>query len=542
MLGNVLWHARGGYISGRIHEEITIISCTPVRDMSTAPLMTKDALIAAYTAKYPRDDEGATWLAGEFAGKYADLRGHCEFLRTWLECDSGLSAEDKKARDVPKKGNTGNDKTIMELVHSLRRSDAAFAAATQDDIETTLHLAVLHRECRRRRISCEGMLMDHQAMRAKIFADAGWVRTTAGGETARQAAEICALQLNAQGHDEYLVRWADGTVSWTPKDGLRAASDLLAAFEGSTLGAACRAGLPGRRAVSGTVPAAGTPSAGLGTATGPVQGAGAGIPPPAVGGPMPRGDSGEDTAKGSFLITCLTQLAQHMSELTGKRKRDDADGDLYDGKLPGQRAVLDGHRRKALVGFKHFEKERNLKRTKNISRWPAHKPFASEFNETLGQWLSLERVKLETELQIQQLSAREGSDPKALLMKQAKLELLEEQWMVFDDKMELLEACNEEAEKGEWAIAVTMWEDAKLEQEITSASKAVEKRKKAAMEKLKDRHHRDQALYLAEQLGGRSAFLQDRLGHQARQFTPNREQRWLGDAMVPPGAPPGSQH
>ena len=72
-------------------------------------------------------------------------------------------------------------------------------------------------------------------------------------------------------------------------------------------------------------------------------------------------------------------------------------------------------------------------------------------------------------------------------MKRAKLELLEEQWMVFDDKMELLEACNEEAESGEWAVAVTMWEEAKSEQEITSASKAVEKRKKAAMEKLKDR-------------------------------------------------------
>ena len=100
----------------------------------------------------------------------------------------------------------------------------------------------------------------------------------------------------------------------------------------------------------------------------------------------------------------MTELAQTVNKLAGtKRKREEDDGDVYDGKLPGQRALLSGDKRKKEVGFAHLAKERSLKHMKNLSKWPRSKPFARQYNKELGELMEVESSQLECELQIKKL-------------------------------------------------------------------------------------------------------------------------------------------
>ena len=198
------------------------------------------------------------------------------------------------------------------------------------------------------------------------------------------------------------------------------------------------------------------------------------------------GASGDQADKqAGFLVDCMTELAQTVNKLAGtKRKREEDDGDVYDGKLPGQRALLSDDKRKKEVGFVHLAKERNLKHMKNLSKWPRSKPFSRQYNKELGELMEVESSQLECELQIKKLRAAEVTDTAELYKKEAKMEILEEQWLVYSDKLRLLDGCSDLAEKGDVALAWELLDMCEKKETSTSESAQFDKLKKKAAENL----------------------------------------------------------
>ena len=190
-----------------------------------------------------------------------------------------------------------------------------------------------------------------------------------------------------------------------------------------------------------------------------------------------------------------------------------------DGMLPGTRDLMGGRKRLKQVGAEHFMEERTVKRTRRAIMMDAKLPFAELYNEKLDELLVVESRKMECKHQLRELRGREATEKnvRQIEAKKVRMELIEEDWMVVDDTLDLLQECSDHALTGQVASAWQVWENAQKEQKGDSKSAAFTKRKKAADVELKEKAKTDQATFMAMQLGVHSAMMGGQDGNLLKQ-------------------------
>ena len=238
-------------------------------------------------------------------------------------------------------------------------------------------------------------------------------------------------------------------------------------------------------------------------------------------GRMPAGTSMSEVEK------MLVVLGNSMSALAnsvgpGKQDKeavDEKELEGSDGMLPGTRDLMGGRKRLKQVGAEHFMEERTVKRTRRAIMMDSKLPFAQLYNEKLDELLVVESRKMECKHQLRELRGRDATEKnvKQIQAKMVRMELIEEDWMVVDDTLDLLQECSDHALTGQVASAWQVWENAKKEQKGDSKSAAFTKRKKAADVELKDKAKTDQATFMAMQLGVHSAMMGGQDGNLLKQ-------------------------
>merc|ERR1711924_163696 len=118
--------------------------------------------------------------------------------------------------------------------------------------------------------------------------------------------------------------------------------------------------------------------------------------------------------------------------------------------------------------------------------------------------MGVEKLQLECELLQEELkTSMLEKDKTKLAHQKAKMEMLEQQWMVHDDKLEFLRGLSELAAKGggDVMLAWHMYERAKEADSETGMNKEFNKLRKEAEKSMTERSTRDQAVLAARQLG-----------------------------------------
>merc|ERR1711924_59975 len=108
---------------------------------------------------------------------------------------------------------------------------------------------------------------------------------------------------------------------------------------------------------------------------------------------------------------------------------------------------------------------RNLERGVTHDLLPEGQPFAAEHNKVVDALIDNERLQLACELRLVELHRAQFVDADAILARQIRLGMLEEQWVLIDDKLEFLRALSDLAARGgdNEVLAERMWERADTE-------------------------------------------------------------------------------
>ena len=426
----------------------------------------KDALQAAYKAKFPADPSHALWLVGDMAGRHAEARHSQQFLQHWLRDHSGLSLADQTQAEVLDR-TAKTDNSIMELVHELARSDLVFEDLTAAQVKAETQLAVLQRQCRKFEVSTRGMMTDARAMQSAIFDSEGWdwdaTITGPTGDRGEEDAdddssdreeewelvEILDERQIDNGDTEFYVLWKEGSVTWQPMSDLEGtAQEAIDEFRARR---AKRAGAGARKKI-------------------------------VFRGGSTGGHGAADT-RVDIMLDTMEALSRNVDKFVSAQASKAAPRvDL--GAIPAKRPLLKGDVRLKEVGSEIFMAERSLKRSAALTQMPTHREFSDKYNHTLRKLHNKERDITEAEIQFKKLDER-GETNEAIL-KKAELALLKKDWMVYDDKLEFLTGLADMCDKGESLLAWQMWSDAKEENKETSASAEFVRRKKAAAALLKE--------------------------------------------------------
>ena len=104
----------------------------------------------------------------------------------------------------------------------------------------------------------------------------------------------------------------------------------------------------------------------------------------------------------------------------------------HDGKLPGQRDLMGGHKRLKQVGAEHFMAERTLKRSRRTMMMPQGQHFSDLFNQVMSKLLAIEERKLECEFQLREMEAkpvglRSAEEDQAIATKAVWKQIIEEE-------------------------------------------------------------------------------------------------------------------
>ena len=208
-----------------------------------------------------------------------------------------------------------------------------------------------------------------------------------------------------------------------------------------------------------------------------------------------------------------------------------------DVRLPRDRPVLQGDKRRKLVVSEHFKKERELQRKYSAMKMPATRPFSEEYNKRLQELCEVEGRMMEYELKLKQAQKALAEQPTSLPLvekvgfAQAALSYHEERWTVLDDLIALLEKCATLAEEGKHSTAHKVYERALRSAEESSESKTWMKLYKAADKELREERDLDRGIVLNQMLGHHSASRQTSIGGGP---TPSF-------SYPPPPPPPGHQ-
>ena len=119
---------------------------------------------------------------------------------------------------------------LCQLAHAIGRSDRAYPKLSREELDTTLNLGVVQRECRKSQVSLLTRPTDVVWLQKQIFEKRGWSETKAN---AQQPAgghgdgdqfvveKILAARITPTGVQEFLVQWASSNeCNWHSSSGL----------------------------------------------------------------------------------------------------------------------------------------------------------------------------------------------------------------------------------------------------------------------------------------------------------------------------------
>ena len=133
--------------------------------------------------------------------------------------------------------------------------------------------------------------------------------------------------------------------------------------------------------------------------------------------------------------------------------------------LPGSRPLLGGDKQLERLGFELFKEVRERGERLEARLWSMDRPFARRFNKVLRKQHEVEGLLLELKLMSQDGGVVQ--DEKEFAAQQARKDMLEEQWIVIDDKKMIAIKCSELASHGKAMEAEEMWRMAKEDQYAT---------------------------------------------------------------------------
>ena len=102
------------------------------------------------------------------------------------------------------------------------------------------------------------------------------------------------------------------------------------------------------------------------------------------------------------------------------------------------------------IGFSHFQRERGLRKTRELTNMRPREPFAAEFNEENAVLVNVELRLIDMELKLEaaqeELVSSVTEEDKAaaeakLVALKARVKVTKEQWMLSEDKLELTSGC-----------------------------------------------------------------------------------------------------
>ena len=465
--------------------------------------MKADELITGYTTAYPDDGAEGDFLVEEYAANWGALATMLGYLRDALNADESLQPLERLDRMV--KLGAKSDEGIMAMVHGLVESDGAFERLGQDEVKEATLFGVVQRECRVNGVSVKGVEQDIVAMKKRLYEKRRWVWDIDEADVQYDVKGIVGSKMVGK-VKLYRVVWSDDTETDEPLAHLATVEDMVEEFEAQQ-----KAAQGGGRVAKGR--AGGSAGGGVGACSGGSAGAGSGGGAGAgSGGGAGAGSGDTDSLKNAMIV-----MSKAVGALVAVSAKSAAGGGEkavhvveHDGKLPGQRDLMGGHKRLKQVGADHFMAERTLKRSRRTMMMAPGQHFSDLFNQTMNKLLAIEERKMECEFQLREMEmkpvgSRSVEEDQAIVAKTVRKQMIDEEWMVADDELTLLQGCSDIAQKGMVAKAWEMWEQAAEEQLGCSKSAELKRREKAAEASLKEKAQADQALWLAGQIGAQSA-------------------------------------
>ena len=452
-------------------------------------------------------------MVEEYAANWGALATMLDHLREALNADESLQPKERLDRMV--KLGAKSDAGIMAMVHGLVESDATFERLGRDEVREETLFGVVQRECRANGVSVKGVEQDIVAMKKRLYEKRRWVWDIDEAEVQYDVKGIIGSKMVGR-VKLYRVVWSDDTETDEPLAHLEAVAEMVEEYEAQR-GAAQGGGRVARGRAGGS--AGGGACAGSGGSAGAGSGGSAGAGSGGSAGAGSGGSAGSGSGGTDELKNAMIVMSQAVGALVAVSAKSATGGGTkavptveHDGKLPGQRDLMGGHKRLKQVGADHFMAERTLKRSRRTMMMPPGQHFSDLFNQAMNKLLAIEERKLECEFQLREMEAkpvgsRSAEEQAAITTKAVRKQIIDEEWMVADDELTLIQGCSDIAQKGMVAKAWEMWEQAVEEQLGCSKSAELKRREKAADASLKEKAQADQALWLAGQIGVQSALL-----------------------------------
>ena len=405
-----------------------------------------DDLTAKYVNVYPDDDDdGVEFMCGEYAADWEALALLLADQRDALNADLRLSKKQKKEMEAQL--GTRTDEGLIKMIHGLLSTDGDFDSMPKKDIEKEQLFGVVQRECRDSQVSVKGLERDILGMKRRLYEKRRWVFELDEDDVQYDIKAIVGMREDDERGTLYRVQWSDDTETEEPLSSLVNVPEMVAEFNAKRREAA-----PKARVARGKKVRYGDAGGHEETGSGAMGSAGGGA-----------GTSMTEVEKmlvvlGNSMATIANSMGSGKKETTEEKELEGSDG-----MLPGTRDLMGGRKRLKQVGADHFMEEKTVKRTRRAIMMDAKLPFAELYNEKLDELLVVEARKLECKHQLRELRGREATEKNVRQMeaKKVRMELIEEDWMVVDDTLDLLQECSDHALTGQVASAWQVWENAK---------------------------------------------------------------------------------
>ena len=499
---------------------MVLMPSTPGRFSFTA-----DTAKAAYEAKFARDPATYAWLAENSIDHYEKLIKMADDHNFWLDHKTTLSEADQlKARIAPRL-TTGaqTDNKYLEIIHAFKMFDEQFLEPlTAEEILVVEEdeLPMLHCEARRYNVDIWGIESDIVELQKAIYAKNKW-------EWKEPPEEYFVKRVLDKKEEDgvtfYYVLWDEGDKTWEPVEHLKNIKDMLKEFDE---GRATPKPKRRRIAAAPKVPAGGS-----------------------MGGGTP--DTLEELdPRVEAMLGAVTNLSTTVSKLAERdllTSPSTEKKETLDTRLPGHRPMLKGDVRKKEIGDEYFRRERKLRRGQEFVKMDASKPFAFEYNGVLKRLLANEQMCLECDMKVTTLAAAgKGAADADVAHWLARKKLIEEDYIMLDDRREFLRKNSELASRGESSYMLALMLEELQDQDQTDTAEDAEwrKLKKRGEAELKERSQRDQALLVAKKLGVAATGYETTRQYQAQaHLYAGGAMQWHGVAppQLPAGAPPLDQ-
>ena len=507
-------------ISSSLHCVLVLIASTPEFRKDMVKVASSATGIAAMQALFKKNHAPATRTAEamavykqgeELALMFVnDMAGLKLMVQPLFSTLSGLDSQEKAARKVMvPKGTAAKD--ICELANQFAKSDARFGPMDKSQLQATVKLGDILREARLTGVSLKGFENERGAwkvLKEEILKVKGW--TSEAEWTATKILDKVTMGKEAK----FQVLWEDGSTTWEPLENLKGTADaLIKEFEK-------RSGQQtGKRARSTDILSESDED--FATPEKVVEERDSELKDALLATMnMVNALAGEVQKGRDVAQTKLSRVKKSKRSAVGDSSTEEQEDEEEeeDVRLPRDRPVLQGDKRRKLVGSEHFKRERELQRKYSAMKMLVTRPFSEEYNKRLQELCDVEGRMMEYELKLKKAQKVLADQPTSLPLvekvgfAQAALSYHEERWTVLDDLIALLEKCATLAEDGKHSTAHKVYERALRSAEESSENKTWRKLYKAADKELREERDLDRGVVLNQMLGHQSASRQTSIG------------------------------